>query len=149
MLAVQPRPGTKWHQRPYISWYLVGSAAGPACISFEHAAHTPTSICVQKSNKCKLKTNVDGHAPEFRHFGDRDAAASCDVVLCSDRCSGFRPGLRVWVVPDSPTPSVCSPQTASSGMQEAASRAMAQCERCERKSKKSQGKAFERALRAL
>ena len=49
-----------------------------------------------------MKTNVDGHAPEFRHFGDRDAAASCGVVLCSDRCSGFRPGLRVWVVPDVP-----------------------------------------------
>ena len=49
-----------------------------------------------------MKTNVDRHFPEFRHFGDRDAAASCDVVLRSDRCSGFRPGLRVWVVPDVP-----------------------------------------------
>ena len=47
-----------------------------------------------------MKTNVDGHFPEFRHFGDRDAAASCDVVLRSDQCSGFWPGLRVWVVPD-------------------------------------------------
>ena len=48
-----------------------------------------------------IETNVDGHAPEFRHFGDHDAAASCGVVLCSAPCS-VRPGLRAWVVPDTP-----------------------------------------------
>jgi len=57
-------------------------------------------------------------------LGDRDAAASCGVVLCSAPCS-VRPGLRAWVVHDAPGV-LAADSTASSGMQVTASRAMAQ-----------------------